>query len=372
MKIQSRAYEASSRLRAGLLGLAAIGLLAALFAALARVGWSLPLVSGAYVGQHGALMVGGFLGALISLERAVALQRRWPYAVPLVAGLGGLALVLGAPAEVSRSLLSLAGLGLVAVFGLIYSLRPKLDSLVMALGAMAWLLGNLVWLAGWPMYRVAPWWMAFLILTIAGERLELSAVLRLTRRTTILFAIAMAAVLAGLLISLVWIDGGLRLTGLAFVGLGVWLLRYDVARRTARRTGLPRYVAVCLLLGYGWLAVGGLLLLAMGGLYVSGLTYDAVLHAVFLGFVMSMIFGHAPIIFPSVLRLPLAYRPAFYAPLALLHVSLAVRIAGDLIPSLSWLRWGGLFNVTAVLAFLGVVIASVARGMRGMRGTRGS
>ncbi|HME69219.1 MAG TPA: hypothetical protein VKM54_05055 [Myxococcota bacterium] len=39
--------------------------------------------------------------------------------------------------------------------------------------------------------------------------------------------------------------------------------------------------------------------------------YDAILHALFLGFVMTMIFGHAPIIFPALLARPMRFLPAF-------------------------------------------------------------
>ena len=53
-----------------------------------------------------------------------------------------------------------------------------------------------------------------------------------------------------------------------------------------------RYVAVCLLAGYFWLAVGG----ALVALQVA---YDAALHAIFVGFVFSMVFGHAPVILPA-------------------------------------------------------------------------
>ena len=40
-----------------------------------------------------------------------------------------------------------------------------------------------------------------------------------------------------------------------------------------------------------------------------------------------MVFGHAPIIFPAVLRVAVPYHATFYLPLALLHASLAVRLA---------------------------------------------
>ena len=41
--------------------------------------------------------------------------------------------------------------------------------------------------------------------------------------------------------------------------LAVWLFRYDIARRTVLQSGLTRFIALCLLAGYGWLAVGGVL-----------------------------------------------------------------------------------------------------------------
>ena len=46
-------------------------------------------------------------------------------------------------------------------------------------------------------------------------------------------------------------------------------------------------------------------------------------------FVFAMVFGHAPIIFPAVLRVTVPYHPVFYAPLVLLQASLALRVAGD-------------------------------------------
>ena len=55
-------------------------------------------------------------------------------------------------------------------------------------------------------------------------------------------------------------------------------------------------------------------------------TVRAALHAIFVGFVFSMVFGHAPVILPAVLRVRFPYHPALYVPLALLHASLAVRI----------------------------------------------
>ena len=82
---------------------------------------------------------------------------------------------------------------------------------------------------------------------------------------------------------------------------------------------------------------------------------------VFLGFVMSMVFAHAPVIFPAILGVPLRYRPAFYAHVALLQASLALRIVGDLVDALArWRVWGGLLNAACLLLFLANTVSAIA------------
>jgi hypothetical protein len=147
------------------------------------------------------------------------------------------------------------------------------------------------------------------------------------------------------------VGDGIRVAGTALAGFAVWLARYDIARITVRRAGLPRFVALSLLPGYAWLAVGGVLWLRHGAV-VAGPAHDAELHAVFLGFVFSMIFGHAPVIFPGVLGVRIPFKRFFYAHLALLHAGLSLRVAGDLSGSYDAARWGGLLNATAITLFL--------------------
>jgi len=98
------------------------------------------------------------------------------------------------------------------------------------------------------------------------------------------------------------------------------------------------------------------------GLLVAGPHYDAMLHSLLLGFVFSMIFGHAPIIFPAVLGMPISFQPAFYVHLTLLHASLLLRIVGDLASWVPGRQWGGLLNVLVVLLFLGTTAYSVFKG----------
>jgi hypothetical protein len=88
------------------------------------------------------------------------------------------------------------------------------------------------------------------------------------------------------------------------------------------------------------------------------------LHALLLGFVFSMVFGHAPIIFPAVLRVAVPYHAYFYVPLVILHVSLLARLAGDAAGQFEWVRAGALVNALALTAF---IIGTVAAAIRGKR-----
>ena len=248
-------------------------------------------------------------------------------------------------------LMTLGSVGLSIVSVAILRRQLALFTAVMASGAVAWLVGQLLWLMGWPIHRVVFWWIAFLVLTIAGERLEMARLLRLSRASQVVFAVLIAVFIAGVALATVAFDPGVRVVGLGLVSLTLWLGFKDIARRTVRQPGLTRFIALCLLSGYVWLGVGGLLALFSDGA-AAGPRYDALLHALFLGFVFAMIFGHAPIIFPAVLGVAVSFRPAFYAHLAFLHVTLLLRITGDLLPSPPARQWGGLLNVLALLLFL--------------------
>ena len=340
--------------RIPLLVLGFASLIVGVGAGLLRLGWAVPRPAADLAAFHGPLMVCGFFGTVISLERAVALARRWAYLGPLASGAGGLALICGAPIEVAQLLLALGSAVLLAGSVSVFLRQRALFTFTLAAGAGCWLAGNLLWLAGQSVFAVVPWWAGFLVLTIAGERLELSRFLPPSPVAQRVFI----AVLAGLTFGMVL---NAQLFGAALLALALWLLRQDIARRTVKDTGLTRFIAVCLLSGYAWLALAGATMLA-AGLAPGSAAYDAALHALMLGFVFSMVFGHAPIIFPAVLRVAVPYHPVFYVPLALLHLSLALRLAGDLAVQPDWRSMGGALNAVALLAFILNTIAAVIRG----------
>src|SRR4249919_2295629 len=89
------ARSAGRRLRYLPLAIGAASLAAGFWTGLDRIGIALP---GEQLGElHGALMISGFFGALISLERAVALNRPFAYAAPAFSAAGALALLFDAP-----------------------------------------------------------------------------------------------------------------------------------------------------------------------------------------------------------------------------------------------------------------------------------
>ena len=348
--------------RVPLLVLAFASLFAGMAAGLARLGWPFPAPVAELAALHGPLMASGFFGTVIGLERAVALSRRWGYLGPLLTGLGAAAGILGAPVAAAPVLISAGSAVLLAASVVFYRRQRELFTLTLALGAACWVLGNLFWLAGRPIYVAVPFWIGFLVLTIAGERLELSRVLPPSAGARRVFVAAILVLLTGITLSTFAWNAGTMVLGAALLLLSLWLMRQDVARRTVKGRGLPRFIAVCLLTGYAWLALSGMIILTAGGLGYGGASYDAALHAVLLGFVFSMVFGHAPIILPAVLRMAVPYAPYFYLPLALLHVSLLVRMSGDWMALAQWRAWGGALNGVALLAFVLGTIAAVLRG----------
>ncbi len=360
-----------TKARYPLLAAAMIALLAGQWSGLQRIGWVLPVLQPSLAGAHGPVMICGFLGTLISLERAVALDRWWGYLAPALSGIGGLSVIASFYPVVGAGLIAGGSLILVVIFATFLRGGGERFTQVMALGALLWMGGNVAWLVGMPINELVYSWMGFLVLTIAGERLELSRMMSHRSVAMQYFNGATAVFMVGLVAVFLVPDAGVRLLGVGLIALAVWLIRYDVARRTVKTQDLPQYIAVCLLTGYAWMAAGGLMLLAYGARF-AGPVYDAALHAVFVGFVMAMIFGHAPIIFPSVLNLPIAYRPIFYSHLGLLHLSLIIRITGDLAGLPGFRRWGGLLNAVSILLFLANTLYSVIAGLRSRGKTAGS
>ena len=338
----------SPKIRLLLLLLGGACLAAGVAGGLARLGLPIPATGSAAF--HGALMTSGFLGTVISLERAVALGSRWAYLAPLASGLGTILPLAGVHAGIV--LWFIAPLLLLGVSLALIRRQCQPHIVLLAVAAGAWAVGNAIFATR--LGSAAPaWWFTFLVLTIAAERLELTRLMPRSNGAAPLFAQAAGLLVVGAIASLADDTWGRVLFGAGLLAVAAWLAAYDVARRTVRMPGFARYAAVALLGGYAWLAVAG-----VAWAFAPG-QRDIALHALGMGFVFSMIFAHAPVIVPVVLKRRVAFSRLAYVPLALLHLSLLVRFAGGAADA-TLRAAGGVLNACAVALFVAVVAFSAA------------
>jgi len=347
----------------------AASLVAGVLGGLLRVGVALPGSAGAaWLGHgalaHAALMICGFLGTVIGIERAVAARHRAAWLAPLSSGLAGIALVLGQEA-IGAVLLAGAASVFVAVNVLLLRRQRAPHTALLLASAVAWWIGNLLFAARAGAGAVLPWWFAFLVMTIAAERLEMTRLMRRRPGAQLSLVVLLVLLALGAAASGPFPLAGGLLFGLSLLALAAWLLAFDIARRTIRADGLSRYMAVCLLGGYGWLAVGG----AAWAATAFGLSArDAALHALGLGFIVSMMMGHAPVILPAIARVKLLFGGFFYVPLALLHASLLARLGAGFV-HFEWRAQGALLNALAILLFA-LTAAGAALAWRRRHGAR--
>lgn len=317
-----------------------VGILAGLF----RMGWTIPL--GPVAGEHGALMVGSFLGTLICLERIVALKKKWMYVIPIVSGTSLIFFFIGNQ-QVAMILLSLASLGLVYIYiDLIQRFKEYYFYIMMA-GAVSWAVGNIIMVIA-PFYpAAAPWWIAFILLTVFGERLELSKFLPKSKMKMRSMIIAISVFMIGLIIP--YHTFGKYISGVGLILMALWLFQYDIARKSVKSTGMHQFTGALLLAGYFWLAACGLLMIVE---FETLFNYDAMLHAFFLGFTFSMIFAHAPIIFPGVAGLaikPFHWSLNIWA--VLLQITIIIRIVSGLLMMSELRTLSGMLNAIVILLF---------------------
>jgi hypothetical protein len=350
-----------------LLGAAIVAtLLCGLGIGLARLGVALPAHAISRAAWHGVLMVPVFFGAVISLERAVAIGRAWCFAAPVGAALAGVLLLAGAPVPLAQAVLLVASIPLLVGSIAVMRRQVALYLIALAVAAACWCVGNLVWIVSGDPFAAVPAWLTFLVLTIVAERLELMRMRPMRPMARHLFGGCVALLLTGLAVALWQPDPGLRLVSASFVLQAMWLAKYDIARYTVRQRGLTRFIAIALLAGYGWFAASGLL--GLDGALVEGhVWHDAALHALTLGFVFSMVFGHAPIILPAVTGLRVKFSPLFYVPLVLLHGAVATRVAGVLCGDFDVRRFGSEAAAVALATFILVLLSAVWSARRGRR-----
>lgn len=343
--------------RASIIPFVLISLLTAVFGGWLRMGWSLPLQSAA--GHHGAVMIGSFLTTVIILERVAAYNSRLLFIIPLVNASSAIFFLLNMPLA-AQALLIAGSLGLLGIVLSLYLKHKELYQFIFIISAASLLAGNIVLMQTQSYPAAISFWISYLLLLITAERLELTRFLNISKQKINYLILFLGVSFIGVFLPFHWYGNIIMAAGISLTAL--WLLRFDMALKSVKKTGQHKYSAVLLLVGYVWLFFTGVFMM-LGN--VNAYWYDAVTHSFFIGFVFSMIFSHAPIILPGVLKLPIKiYRPFLYYWFLLLQLSLLLRLVADVLASPGLRMWGGMFNGLTILGFL-ISVAVVAIGERG-------
>jgi hypothetical protein len=329
-----------------ILPLAIVSMFIGVYAGWLRLGWNFPILTAQATALHGALMVGSFLGTLIAVEHVAVLKNKWVWLVPL-SFISSLPLLLhvsptaGYFALVAGS----TGYGWVSVYN--YKKYRFTGDLLLLIGAIFQFLGHLALALTYSYPMAFAGWMAFFVFTIVGERLNLTRFLPVKKHDRR----ELFGWLGLFVVSLFLYHTDYRFAvSISLAGIGQWLMRNDIARHNLNKTGSYRFLGITLLSGYSWLLFTGLIASLNSN---SPWLYDAVLHAFFVGFVLTMILAHAPIIFPSLLGLNVKpYHPILYGWVGLLQTSVLLRITGDLSQHFTLRQWGGLLNGLAFMGYL--------------------
>ncbi len=334
---------------------AGINMILGIWAGLIRIGWTLPATTLAV--HHGALMVGGFLTTLIALEKVVPLKKKAAYAVPVISALS-LLMVIPGYFQIGIYFMLAGSLGLVIIHAWYLYVYPReLTLLLMLVGAIFLITGNAI-LIDSKFYPAAfPWWMGFLLYTITAERLELSRFLPVTKTTKYWLLSFLALFVLGVVVPFHMY--GKYISGFAVIFIALWMMRNDVMRIGIKKSGVIKFSAIALLLANVWLLITGLILLLSGDNLYS---YDMVVHGFFIGYAMSMIIAHGPIILPGVLGLSVKpFHSILYAWLILLHASLLLRILSDAWIKEEWRTLSGLLSGVGIIFYFVSLVVLVIR-----------
>jgi hypothetical protein len=324
--------------------LAIFCLLSGFWSGLNRIGWdikTLPITP-----HHGAIMVGGFLGTLISLEKIIPLKRKGLYLIPALNALSIVFFLWNHPVLAVYMLIA-SSAALTGVFLYYFRTQQTVIYVLMLLGALCWLTGNVLLLTRFFYPLAFPWWAAFALFIITAERLELMKFLPVSRFDKKVIVSLLFVFLVGVLFS--FHGTGNLISGLALIGISLWLMKHDIIAINIRKTGTAKFAAVSLLSGYIALLMTGIFFFALSDQW---LTYDALVHSFFVGFVFSMIFAHGPMLLPAVLGISSSpSSKILYLWLATLQVSWIIRVFADVSVEMDVRKGSGLLSVISVVGY---------------------
>jgi hypothetical protein len=215
--------------------------------------------------------------------------------------------------------------------------------------------------------------LSFLVLFILGERIELTRIVSSPKSNKgfrrVLVTAAVSIILFGvgsaerftMLANLTFLIGSALLL---IVFLSVLIVENHNLRLLLKSPRpLQHYVSRHVRVAYGWAVIGMFLAI---GYSLSGFEYDLYdpfIHSLTLGFIGTMMLAHGPVILPGVLRRKFNEEKLTMLPLAVLTLSVILRVGGDLFMLISYSAaarltagFSGWLVLAAVLLFLSWIV----------------
>lgn len=316
---------------------APVFLILGLFTGLSRFG----LINFPLSFDHGVLMLNGFAGGVITVERLLGDRGdRW-ILIGLASLIVGLVLYL---VGYNFGLLLIAG-NIAILFlkeTLLLSEDRRVNRLYQLIGLLSWFIGNLKFYQNGFYPAAVSFWIVFILIMIVGTRLG-----KMGKKDMI------SLILSVTLFISFWF--GFHGYGQAIYGIGLIALSIRLAYQEIKyQSKYPPGV----IMAYCWLLVAGLSSLLSDHILHS---YDLVLHAFFLGFFFSMIFINAPDTLLEKLGLNrLNTYPDFWV--LLLSLGLIARlIVGDLFHVQEARNIGGILNLLTILLYAAFILFQAFR-----------
>ncbi len=264
-------------------------LIISIYGGVLRAGIELPVIK-PLVSKHGFLLLYGFFASLISLERVVGIKKSRFLFAPISFIIGSFLLLFDFN-EISFGFFVVGSMLFCGIYIYILIRSFLIPTFILFLGSLSLLLSSVL-LFIYPLNKLSILYITFFVLTITGERVELSkiyinkAFVKLSLvPTSLLFVLSILSLINDIFI---------KLYAFGLILISIIFFKFDVAIKTVKLSGIRRYISLGVILAYAWLLISGLLILIPTGFY-----YDAFLHTIFLGFAFSMVFSHAYIIFPA-------------------------------------------------------------------------
>ncbi|GIW22650.1 MAG: hypothetical protein KatS3mg068_1657 [Candidatus Sericytochromatia bacterium] len=325
-----------------------IGILIGLY----RSGWQINFVNQDIVYLHGPIMINGFLLTLINLERTVAIRKKVAFIGAFLSGISFFLLFLEVDQLIIKFLILLSSFNLIFIYLYALKIDKEIHIYIQIMGTCFLIIGNILWIYNYYFTHISLWWISFLLFTISGERLELSKLKNFSNTSKKIFILSILLTTSSLFLSFYSYNISTRILGISFFIIMLWFFKYDIALNMLKNNSLTRFIAICIINGYLWLGISSMIIIINGQFIIGNFLYDAFLHSFFLGFVISMIFAHAPIIFPAILRIKINYSHIFYTHLVFLNISIITRIIADIMNLYYLLKISTILNSMAILLFL--------------------